>query len=144
MAKNFFTEGAINPKTIADSITNHSTKLNIGAHDIFLGQVRGDLIDGKLVKSIEYTGYQDMAEAELERIREEMIHKYKLTCAHILHSLGVVNTGEICLFVLVSSTHRKPAFDGCQEMVELIKTDVPIFGKELFEDGSHQWKENIT
>jgi len=142
MAKHFFIEGAIKAKMIADEITSHSTKINIGAHDIFLGQVRGDLIDGKLVKAIEYTAYQDMADKELERIREEMIHKYKLTCAHIHHSLGTIETGEICLFVLVSSTHRKAAFEACQEMVELIKKDVPIFGKELFDDGSHKWKEN--
>jgi molybdopterin synthase catalytic subunit len=142
MSKHFFIEGAIRSKTITDSISSHSTKINIGAHNIFLGQVRGDLIDGKLVKAIEYTAYQDMAGKELERIREEMIHKYKLTCAHIHHSLGIVQTGEICLFVLVSSTHRKAAFEACQEMVELIKKDVPIFGKELFDDGTHQWKEN--
>jgi len=142
MAKHFFIEGAIKSKMIADSITSHSTKINIGAHDVFLGQVRGDLIDGKLVKAIEYTVYQDMAEKELERIREEMIHKYKLICAHIHHSLGIVKTGEICMFVFVSSIHRKATFEACQEMVELIKKDVPIFGKEMFEDGSYQWKEN--
>ena len=142
MKKQFFIEGAIEPRTIAKSIADHSTKINIGAHDIFLGQVRGDIIDGKLVKAIEYTSYKEMAENELTRIREDIIHKHKLTCAHILHSQGVVKTGEICLFVLVSSTHRKASFSACEEMVELIKKEVPIFGKELFDDGSHQWKEN--
>ena len=142
MGKQFFIKGCIKPEMIAESITSHSAKINIGAHDIFLGQVRGDIIDGKLVKAIEYTAYQEMAENELARIREDIINKYKLTCAHILHSLGTVKTGEICMFVFVSSGHRKAAFDACREMVELIKNDVPIFGKEIFDDGTHQWKEN--
>ena len=135
-------DGAILPETIAKSISDHSTKINIGAHDIFLGQVRGDIIDGKLVKAIEYTAYKEMAEKELAQIREDIIVKHKLTCAHVLHSLGTVKTGEICLFVLVSSAHRKASFEACEEMVERIKKEVPIFGKEIFDDGSHQWKEN--
>ena len=142
MAKHFFMDGAILPETIAKSISDHSTKINIGAHDIFLGQVRGDIIDGKLVKAIEYTAYKEMAEKELAQIREDIIVKHKLTCAHVLHSLGTVKTGEICLFVLVSSAHRKASFEACEEMVERIKKEVPIFGKEIFDDGSHQWKEN--
>ena len=142
MAKQFFMDGAILPETIAKSISDHSTKINIGAHDIFLGQVRGDIIDGKLVKAIEYTAYKEMAEKELAQIREDIIVKHKLTCAHVLHSLGTVKTGEICLFVLVSSAHRKASFEACEEMVERIKKEVPIFGKEIFDDGSHQWKEN--
>lgn len=142
MAKQFFMDGAILPETIAKSISDHSTKINIGAHDIFLGQVRGDIIDGKLVKAIEYTAYKEMAEKELAQIREDIIVKHKLTCAHVLHSLGTVKSGEICLFVLVSSAHRKASFEACEEMVERIKKEIPIFGKEIFDDGSHQWKEN--
>ena len=84
-----------------------------------------------------------MAENEIENIRENIIEKYQLTCAHVLHSIGKVNAGEICLFVFVSSPHRKEAMDACREMVDLIKSSVPVFGKELFEDDSYQWKENI-
>jgi len=141
--KSFFVKGAISPNVIADSIAKHSTKKSIGAHDIFLGQVREDDIQGQKVSAIEYSAYQEMAEIELQKIREEIITTYSLHCAHILHSLGTVDTGEICLFVLVSSAHRKASFDACREMVERIKKEVPIFGKEIFEDGGHQWKENI-
>jgi molybdopterin synthase catalytic subunit len=140
--KNFFVEGPVNPSLIADSIAKHSTKKNIGAHDVFLGQVREDMIDGKPVQAIEYSAYKEMAEKELERIREDIIMKYNLTCAHVLHSIGIVKTGEISLYVLVSSPHRQASFDACQEMVNLIKKEVPIFGKEILEDGSFAWKEN--
>lgn len=140
--KSFFTEGAITPQQIADSIAKHSHKKNIGAHEIFLGQVRADAINGKTVAAIYYSAYTEMAENEIEKIRENIIAKYKLTCAHVLHSMGKVNAGEICFFVFVSSPHRNAAMDACREMVESVKKDVPVFGKEIFEDESFQWKEN--
>ncbi|MDA9572313.1 molybdenum cofactor biosynthesis protein MoaE, partial [Flavobacteriaceae bacterium] len=75
-------------------------------------------------------------------IREAAFSKYDLSCMHIYHSLGVVKTGEICFFVFVSSPHRGPVFDSLSEIVNEIKDKLPIFGKELFEDQSHQWKIN--
>jgi molybdopterin synthase catalytic subunit len=138
----FFNEGAISPQQIADTIAKHSVKKNIGAHQLFLGQVRADEKNGKSVNAIEYSTYAEMAEMEIEKIREHIITKHQLSCAHVLHSTGRVNAGEISLFVFVSSPHRKSATDACREMVELIKKDVPVFGKELFEDGSYTWKEN--
>ena len=61
---------------------------------------------------------------------------------HIYHSHGQVKAGEICFFVLVSSAHRDPVFDSLSELVNDIKAKLPIFGKELFEDQTHQWKVN--
>jgi molybdopterin synthase catalytic subunit len=54
----------------------------------------------------------------------------------------VVKAGEICLFVFVSSKHRKEAFNACQDIVEQIKAMTPIWGKEIFEDETFVWKEN--
>jgi molybdopterin synthase catalytic subunit len=138
----FFIEGAITTHQIAASIERHSAKKNIGAHEIFLGQVRADVIEGKTVSAIDYSAYSEMAENEIAKLREEIINKHQLSCAHVLHSFGKVNAGEISLFVFVSSPHRNAAFNACREMVELIKKNVPIFGKEIFEDESYQWKEN--
>ena len=61
---------------------------------------------------------------------------------HIYHSLGEVKVGEICLFVFVSSPRRKEVFKALEYLVERIKSEAPIFGKELFEDETHQWKVN--
>lgn len=137
-----FIQGPITPNFIADSIAKHSSKTEIGAHSIFLGQVRADVKDGKTVKGIDYSAYAEMAEDAIYEIREQAFSKYKLTCMHIYHSIGTVNTGELCLFVFVSAKHRKEAFDACEEIVENIKKEVPIWGKEIFEDNSAQWKEN--
>ena len=134
--------GAIAPQKIADSIAHHQVKTNIGAHDIFLGQVRADEIAGKKVVAIDYSCYEEMAEKVFHEIREAAFEKFDLTCLHIYHSIGLVNAGELCLFVFTSSRHRKMALDACRFIVEEIKLKAPVFGKEVFEDMTHQWKVN--
>ncbi len=140
--RNIFMEGAIPSSFIADSIQQHSSKTDIGGHSIFLGQVRADSIDGKRVEAIEYTSYMEMALEKMHEIREAIFAKYPLSCMHVYHSLGRVAAGEICLFVFTSSTHRKPAVDACSETVERIKAELPVWGKEWFEEEGYQWKEN--
>lgn len=141
-AKNIFIQGAITAAFIADSIQKHSSKTGIGAHNIFLGQVRNDIIDGQEINAIEYTSYESMAGKKMEEIREDIFAKYALTCMHVFHSMGIVNAGEICLFVFTSSKHRKMAIDACEETVERIKQELPVWGKEIFTDGNYQWKKN--
>lgn len=140
--KNIFVKGPISSVFIAESIEKHSVKTEIGGHSIFLGQVRADIIENKKVRAIEYTAYEDLALESMHSIREQIFEKYALTCMHVYHSLGAVATGEISLFVFTSSPHRKAAIDACTETVERIKAELPIWGKELFEDESYQWKEN--
>lgn len=140
--KNIFVDGPISPVKIGDDIAHHQKKTQIGAHSIFLGQVRADSVDAKIVSAIEYTAHQEMALSIMHEIREAIFAKYPLTCLHITHSLGMVNVGEICLFVFASAVHRKEAIDACEEVVERIKKELPIWGKEILEDNQYQWKEN--
>ena len=140
--KKVFIKGAITPQFIAESISKHSSKTNIGAHDIFLGQVRSDVIEGKTVRAIDYSAYEEMAEEKFHEIREAAFGRFNLTCMHIYHSIGKVKAGEICLFVFVSAEHRQDAFNACKWIVEEIKVNVPVFGKEVFEDETYVWKEN--
>ncbi|MFS4428735.1 molybdenum cofactor biosynthesis protein MoaE [Chryseobacterium sp. S90] len=140
--KNIFIEGPISPSFVAESIAKHTNKTNIGGHSIFLGQIREDVINDKKIQSMEFTAYQKMALEKAHDIREEIISKYKLICAHIYHSLGNIEVGEICLFVFTSAEHRKEAINACDEMVDRIKKEIPLWGKEILEDQSHTWKEN--
>ena len=140
--KNSLVEGPITPEKIGNSIAHHQVKTNIGAHDIFLGQVRADEIDGKIVTAIDYSAYDEMANKVFDEIREAAFEKFELTCMHIYHSLGTVKAGEICLFVFVSSPRRKVVFKALEYIVEEIKAHVPVFGKEIFVDDTHQWKVN--
>jgi molybdopterin synthase catalytic subunit len=142
--KNIFVEGAISAEFIAEQIQKHSTKTGIGAHDIFLGQVRADVIDEKVIAAIEYTTYKAMALEKMHEIREAIFSKYELGCMHVYHSLGKVKAGEISLFVFTSSKHRRPAIEACSEVVERLKKELPVWGKELFEDETYTWKQNTN
>jgi molybdopterin synthase catalytic subunit len=140
--KNIFVQGPIAASFIAESIAKHSTNTAIGGHSIFLGQVRADIINEKKVAAIEYTAYEEMALEKMHEIREAIFAKYPLTCMHVYHSLGKIAAGEICLFVFTSSAHRKAAIEACNETVERIKAELPVWGKEIFLDETSQWKTN--
>lgn len=140
--KKSFIQGPIAADFIGNSIAKHQTKTSIGAHNIFLGQVRADEINGKTVVAIEYSAYEEMAEQSFHEIRETAFEKYDLTCLHIYHSLGIVKAGEICLFVFVSAPRRKVVYEAINFLVEEIKEKVAIFGKEILEDETYSWKKN--
>ena len=140
--KNIFYQGAIPVSIIAESIEKHGMQTAIGGHSIFLGQIRADEKEGKKIAAIEYTTYHQMALEKMNQLRETIFEKYPIICLHVYHSLGLVKTGEICFFVFASSAHRKAAMEACAEIVERIKTELPIWGKEFFEDETHQWKVN--
>ena len=140
--KNTFIKGAISAEFIADVIAGYQTDTRIGAHDIFLGQVRSDKIEGRKVIAIDYSAYEAMAGQQFEEIKNAALGNHDLHELQIYHSIGRVNSGEICLFVIASAAHRKDVFKGLQWVVEEIKKKVPVFGKEIFEDESYQWKVN--
>jgi molybdopterin synthase catalytic subunit len=140
--KSIFIRGPISSTFIGESIAMHQSKTAIGAHNIFLGQVRADIIDGKTVTAIDYSAYEEMAEKSIHDIRESAFAKYELSCLHIYHSLGLVKAGEICLFVFVSAPRRKVVFEALEFLVEEIKEKAAIFGKEIFEDETYSWKQN--
>ena len=140
--KNIFVQGSIPASFIAESIQKHSTQTAIGGHSIFLGQVRADEAQSGIVSAIVYTAFEEMALEKMHLIREDIFSKYPLTCMHVHHSLGTVAAGEICLFVFASSAHRQAAIEACQETVERLKAELPVWGKEIMQNESHQWKVN--
>jgi molybdopterin synthase catalytic subunit len=140
--KKVFIEGSVPPQKIADSIQNHQKKTGIGAHSIFLGQVRADNIDNKTVEAIEYSAYTEMAEKVVHEIREAAFEQFDLNCMHIYHSMGIVKAGEISLMVFTSSPHRQDCTDATKFIVEEIKAKAPIYGKENLSDTEYTWKEN--
>ena len=140
--KNIFIRSAISQEFIGKQIAAHQSKTAIGGHSIFLGQVRQDVVGQKMVTAIEYSSYEEMALLQMHRIREDIIKKHSLTCMHVYHSIGKIGIGEICLFVFTSAPHRKESTDACSEIVERIKSELPIWGREIFEDETSQWKIN--
>ena len=131
--------GPISSMFIGDAIEKHSSKTNIGAHAIFLGQIRKDQNQTISVTEIDYSAHNEMAEKAFENIRESAFNKFEMECMHIYHSVGNVKIGEISLFVFVSCKHRAQSFLALEWIVEAIKKEVPIWKKENFEDGSYVW-----
>jgi molybdopterin synthase catalytic subunit len=139
----YLTRGAVSVEIIASEIEILGNRKDAGGHSIFLGQVRADLREGKRVKAIEYSAYEEMVRVEAEKIREAVINEFNdVLDIVIIHSLGVVMTGEISMFVLVSAGHRDHATKACRQAVELIKERLPVWKKEIFEDNTYLWQEN--
>ncbi|MBP7515238.1 MAG: molybdenum cofactor biosynthesis protein MoaE [Flavobacteriales bacterium] len=141
--RDIFVEGAIPASFIGESIAKHATRTDIGGHEIFLGQVRADTIDGKRVEGIDYSAYRDMANEQMTVIREEAFARWpEMTCLHVHHSQGVIKAGELCFMVFASAPHRQQAREAVAFVTDEVKKRLPIFGKEILTEGGHVWKEN--
>ena len=138
--KKHLIDGPISSIFISQQIESHTSKTNIGAHATFLGQVRADLVSTKTVTGIEYSAYEEMVAKTIKEIKNSLFERYDdLICIHIYHSTGLVMVGEKSLFVMVSSGHRKQAFQAIEDCVEQIKEKLPVWKKEIFQDGTHKW-----
>ncbi len=143
MTKNCLVNGPVTLKEMAPLFEMMSVKSKAGGHSVFMGQVRADESDGKTVKAIEYSAYEAMVKGEADKIKAEILSEFAdVQSVDILHSIGVVNAGELSLFVLVSAGHRQQAIQACSKSVELIKERLPVWKKEIYEDYSHIWRQN--
>jgi molybdopterin synthase catalytic subunit len=136
-------EGPVTTVLISELIANAGENLDSGALSLFLGQVRKDQAEGKFVRAIEYSAYEEMVIMEANKINKTILSEFDdIITFEIIHSRGLVKTGEISLLVMVSAGHRLHAINACSKAVELIKEKLPIWKKELFEDDSEHWKQN--
>jgi molybdopterin synthase catalytic subunit len=108
-----------------------------GAVNLFIGTVR-DLAHDKKVVWLEYEAYESMAVAETRKIIDEAAHRWALLGWAVSHRMGTLKPGEVAVAVAVSTKHRKEAFEACQFIIDKLKENVPIFKKEVFEDGE-EW-----
>ena len=137
----YLTDGPVSGDILLNLIKTASGKTDSGGHMIFLGQVRADEITGKKVRAIEYSAYAELIDLEAEKIKNIILSEFSdVKSVDIVHSTGVVNAGEISLLVFVSAGHRHQAILACSKTVELIKENLPVWKKEIFEDDSHIWK----
>jgi molybdopterin synthase catalytic subunit len=141
MGAKYLTDGPVSQNLISHLIEKIGEKTDSGGHMIFLGQVRADIINGKVVRAIEYSAYESMVNVEAENIKKQILSQFEdVRSIDIIHSTGVVSAGELSLVVLVSAGHRFQAFQACSKTVELIKDKLPVWKKEIFDDDSHAWK----
>ena len=110
-----------------------------GAVAIFAGVVRNYTGD-KRTDHLVYEAYPEMAEKKMEEIGKEIEMRWGITDIGILHRIGKLEIGEISVLIAVSSPHRAESFAACQYAIDRLKQIVPIWKKEVGEDGE-SWVE---
>jgi molybdopterin synthase catalytic subunit len=105
-----------------------------GGIDVFIGTVR-NATKSKQVLRLEFEAYEPMALAEMEKIAKQAFEKWPVQKALIHHRTGVLQVGEVPVIIAVSAAHRAAAFDACRYIIDTLKQTVPIWKKEIFEDG---------
>lgn len=110
-----------------------------GAVVIFEGIVR-DHSHGRKTLYLEYEAYEPMAIRKMEEIGGEARQKFAIDSVGMIHRLGRLEIGETSVAILVTSAHRRAAFEACQYAIDRLKQVVPIWKKEYFADGA-VWAE---
>jgi len=110
-----------------------------GAVATFDGIVRNNS-RGRKTLYLDYTSYEPMALRQMEQLATEALARFAIRDVRVVHRLGRLQIGETSVYIAVSSAHRAPAFDACRWLIDTLKTTVPIWKKEYFEDGA-VWAE---
>ena len=108
----------------------------LGGVVTFTGTVRNET-RGRRVLRLEYEAYGPMAERKLAEIGAAMAREHGAEVA-IVHRVGVLSPGDAAVVIACAAPHRTPAFRACEGCIEALKKDVPIWKREVYEDGS-EW-----
>jgi molybdopterin synthase catalytic subunit len=111
-----------------------------GATILFLGTVRNHN-DGYAVSGIYYEAYVRMAEEAMAKIEEEAVKRWNLKKFVAAHRVGNLKVGEVSVAIAVSSGHRAEAFDAARYAIDRIKTEVPIWKKEIINGKGEVWAQ---
>jgi MoaE-MoaD fusion protein len=122
------TEQRLSPEALSSLVANPQA----GAIVVFQGVTRE-------VSSLDYEAYAEMAERRLALIMADCIERHRLLGAALEHRIGTVPLGEPSVIVAVSAAHRDEAFAGAREAIDRVKSEAPIWKRELEQDGSRRW-----
>lgn len=128
--------GPIDATAVIDAVRHPSH----GAVVVFEGVAR-DHHQGRPVVRLEYEAWQEVAVRVLREIREEAETRWPGTRVAVVHRTGVVPLGEAAVVIAAGSAHRDPAYRASRQVIEQLKERLPVWKKEVYEDGS-AWKAN--
>ncbi|MDZ4837026.1 MAG: molybdenum cofactor biosynthesis protein MoaE [Candidatus Melainabacteria bacterium] len=109
-----------------------------GAIVTFDGRVRNHN-EGKAVSALAYEAYDELAINEGEKIIKEAMARFAIVNVAAAHRTGDLAISDVAVFVAVSSAHREDAFKACRFVIDEIKSRLPIWKREAYEDGSSVW-----
>ena len=106
-----------------------------GAYSFFLGTVRSDLsFSNTEIKGIFLECYEELAMAQLEKIRLRAIKKWDLSECFIIHRIGKLDLGEKIVLVITSSSHRSNSIEACEYVIDSLKIDVAFWKFHLLDN----------
>ena len=108
-----------------------------GGEVLFAGTVRDNDAD-RGVTALSYTAHPS-AEAELRRVAEDIVAKYDVFAAAVVHRVGDLAVGDLAVVVGVACAHRAEAFHACHALIDELKASVPVWKHQRFTDGSSEW-----
>ena len=111
-----------------------------GGVGIFVGTVRNHH-DGRAVQALKYTAYAPVAEKMIRQIEQDIQQKYAVSYVRVIHRIGALEIGEKAIIAIAYAAHRREAFAACEEAVERVKHEVPVWKDEFYTDGSSQFVE---
>lgn len=109
-----------------------------GGIGIFVGTVRNHH-EGRAVKALKYTSYAPVSEKMIRQIEQEIQTKHGVSYVRVIHRIGELNIGEKAIIAIAYSAHRREAFEACEEAVERVKHEVPVWKEEFYMDGTSQY-----
>lgn len=134
----FITRGSINPTTLIAAVSAPER----GGLVCFLGTVRCGPDDGPVTR-IEYDAYPEMLEREFAKIVDEAESRWSTTRVAAQHRIGPIPLGEASIAIVAAAPHRADAFDACRYVIEEAKRRLPVWKREVLEDGSAAWRDNV-
>lgn len=112
----------------------------LGAIVTFEGATRRDVDpEHGAILRLDYEAYESMTRQQLERLAGEARKRWTAGRMAIIHRLGSIPPGEVALMIAVACGHRAEAFEACRWLIDTIKKEVPIWKKDVFEDGYARW-----
>jgi len=113
------------------------TRVSAGAHVVFCGVVR-DIDHDRRVVELEYEAHPS-AEQVLREIAERFAALPSVQGLAVSHRTGRLGVGDVALVAAVSSMHRREAFTICAQLVDEVKHRLPIWKRQVFDDGTDEW-----
>lgn len=129
------TENSIDPQQLLTRVQSPLA----GAVVLFLGTTR-QFTAGRETTRLAYEAYRQMAEQQMQQLRQQAMQKWPLTECAMVHRLGVVELEQVSVAIAISAPHRRAAFEAAEWIMDRIKQDVPIWKQEQWADGQQTWQ----
>jgi molybdopterin synthase catalytic subunit len=128
------TTTSIDAEALKKSLANAAA----GGFCSFEGWVR-NLNEGRDVERLEYEAYEPLVVSEGQRVLDEARRKFPFLEARCVHRTGLLEIGDLAVWVGVASAHRDEAFKACRYIIDELKVRLPIWKKEHYVDGDSDW-----